>query len=628
MAVAVVVVQGYAGEAFAYGALLAWMHVERVALVARYGHLAVRHLQGKPALGIAEVGPRGAGDARELHEVEGKRIIGPRTAPAVHEGGKLCLEELHVVRVRLALIPDHTAQGESLYGGYACLVEVAGLVGVALQGIAAQLRVVGAAPAHPVLHAVVVAPVGEDIHQHGVVLHGVAVDEGLYGCSAHGIADEAHGHAERVGQHGTEVVGDGRELCGVLFGDGLPLCGYEVVEPVEGGQGGAVPCHGIGVYTGAHVVEAQVLRGRLGNVCLGIGGLAQHEGHVRLSRAEPYLAHEEIGEGDGAVAVGDGEREGLVACLQGLEGELPGAVGGGCGALFLFAQQCGNLAPCVALAMQDEGLAALYHHVGGVDGGEAQTAVVACHGGVHGAGKDVGPLGVGVQGIGKEVEAVVERLVQVDEVHAGYLRHLLDGLLYLGVPVACARLEAAVPVEDGRHAAYPYLYVGVGGAQGVDEGEVVGDELIAVVGPVARVGVVEPEVDDGLVGGEGERVAPRLLVDVGAVPTAQERGSRVPEVAHFVAVAQHLAEARGVGGVCRVAVPVPVGDAVAYAGYADGVGSCGAVYGQEGTQCCKQQAEGRCSFHGQMLCVGIGNDVCVSLRCKLNEKTRLSTSVA
>ena len=83
-------------------------------------------------------------------------------------------------------------------------------------------------------------------------------------------------------------------------------------------------------------------------------------------------------------------------------------------------------------------------------------------------------------------------------------------------------------------------------AQAVDEGEVVGNELVAVVGPVARVGIVEPQVDDGLVGRKGEGIAPSLLLYVGAVPMAQECGSRVPEVAHAVTFAQHLCQAGGV----------------------------------------------------------------------------------
>ena len=54
---------------------------------------------------------------------------------------------------------------------------------------------------------------------------------------------------------------------------------------------------------------------------------------------------------------------------------------------------------------------ALYYHVAAVDGGEAEAAMVAREDTVYGAGQDGGSLGVGVQGVGKEIGPVVERCV-------------------------------------------------------------------------------------------------------------------------------------------------------------------------------------------------------------------------
>ena len=121
---------------------MAGVHVERVALVARYGHLAVVGGLCQLALHIAEVGPRGAVDAGELHEVEGHLIVVPGTAPAAHEGWELGGKELYIMCIRLALIPDEAAQGIARHLCNARLVEVAGLIGVALQGIGALLNIV------------------------------------------------------------------------------------------------------------------------------------------------------------------------------------------------------------------------------------------------------------------------------------------------------------------------------------------------------------------------------------------------------------------------------------------------------------------------------------------------------
>ena len=125
-------------------------------------------------------------------------------------------------------------------------------------------------------------------------------------------------------------------------------------------------------------------------------------------------------------------------------------------------------------------------------------------------------------------------------------------------------------MEDGGHEAHPYLDVGVGTAQGVDEGEVVGDELVAVVGPVARVGVIEAEVYDGLVGDKGDGIAVSLLLGVGAVSVVKKSGTRVTKVAHLIARSQHLTQTGGIGGLRGGLMSIAIGNAVAYAGYANG----------------------------------------------------------
>ena len=260
-----------------------------------------------------------------------------------------------------------------------------------------------------------------------------------------------------------------------------------------------------------------------------------------------------------------------MAGLQGLEADFPMAIIGSCGALLLLAQPGSNLAAGIGGAAKEEGFVALYHHVGGVDGREAEAAMVAREGAVYGVGDDGCSLGIGVQGIGKEVGAMVERLVQVDEVCSREMDYLLDGVLYLGMPVACAGLETGVAVEDGSHAAYVDLDTRIGLAQAVDEGEVVGDELVAIIGPVARIGIVEAEVDDGLVGCKGNGIVIGLLLHVGAMATAQEGGSRMAEVADLIPRPQQRGQLRGVRCAGWVAVAVAVGDAIAYTSHSNGV---------------------------------------------------------
>ena len=97
----------------------------------------------------------------------------------------------------------------------------------------------------------------------------------------------------------------------------------------------------------------------------------------------------------------------------------------------------------------------------------------------------------------------IERAVEVDELHACCLDYLLDSLLDLELPVPSARLEAWVLHADRRRTGDEDTHPRGDGAQCIDQMAVVGDELIPIVGPVAGVGIVDPEVDHSDIGAEG-----------------------------------------------------------------------------------------------------------------------------
>ncbi len=162
----------------------------------------------------------------------------------------------------------------------------------------------------------------------------------------------------------------------------------------------------------------------------------------------------------------------------------------------------------------------LEHHAVGVERSHAQAAVVARNGAAHDVGEDRGTLGIGVEAVGHQARMGVERGVEVDELRPGVLGHPLDAALDFGMPVARARLEAVVAVRDGREARHQNAARGISLAERVDERPVVGDELVAVMGPVARVGVVDAEVDDHDVGSEGQRLGALGLLVVGTVTAA------------------------------------------------------------------------------------------------------------
>ena len=163
----------------------------------------------------------------------------------------------------------------------------------------------------------------------------------------------------------------------------------------------------------------------------------------------------------------------------------------------------------------------------------------------------------------------VEWRVQVDETDVGSGGDAADSLLDGFMPVARATLEAGMTMEDGCHQANPDASLRIGHAEGVDECAVVADELIAVVRPVARVGVVESEMNHHEVGLEVESLSEFRQLRVGPMAMTEQCGSRVAEVLHLVLRTQQLLQHHGIGRVLTVAQSVAIGHAVAHASHAE-----------------------------------------------------------
>ena len=109
-----------------------------------------------------------------------------------------------------------------------------------------------------------------------------------------------------------------------------------------------------------------------------------------------------------------------------------------------------------------------------------------------------------MQGVGQEVRAVIKFCMQVNQSGVGEYCDIFNVLLYLPVPVACARFEARMAVGDRRQAADPDFTLRVRLSESIDQGQIILREVIPVIRPVARIGVVQSEVDDDPVGGKVE----------------------------------------------------------------------------------------------------------------------------
>ena len=192
----------------------------------------------------------------------------------------------------------------------------------------------------------------------------------------------------------------------------------------------------------------------------------------------------------------------------------------------------------VGCSVQRNAVATLQNHAVAIHRRGFQAAVVARDGRIDGLGNHRSTLHVGMQRVGQQFGMAVERRMQVDEADVGGGGNLSDSLLDGRVPVARAGLETTMAMEDGCHRANPDFRLRIHGSKRVDQGAIVADEVVAVVRPVARVGVVQSEVDNHPVGLEIESFPIFINFRVGPMTAVEQRRTRVAEVPNVVLVAQ------------------------------------------------------------------------------------------
>ena len=81
--------------------------------------------------------------------------------------------------------------------------------------------------------------------------------------------------------------------------------------------------------------------------------------------------------------------------------------------------------------------------------------------------------------------------MKIDQPGMRRSRHRLDLSLDLPEPITGARFKTGMAMKDRGHPAYPDLTIGIDLPKSVDQRQVIAHELIPVVGPVARVGIIQ-----------------------------------------------------------------------------------------------------------------------------------------
>ncbi|CCY14975.1 uncharacterized protein BN773_00968 [Prevotella sp. CAG:755] len=479
---------------------------------------------------------------------------------------------LHVVGVRLALIPRHPAQGITRQRRYSGLEKIARLIRMTLQGRRILPHVKPGPLAHPRLDEVVAIPVIKKVGK--ILFDGRTRHPSLGRSATHRVQNKPYRHAQAVGQHPSEMVSHRRKSGSRLRLARPPHGGREVVQPVYCSKCLLRPGAGVRSPARSHLEKPQVgSPGRL-QILTGRESTGQGKLHVRLAGAQPHFARHDIVKRQRPTLRTHFERVGCARVEWSKHSRPPTVRTGSCMAL-LSADAHRHVLSGVGHSRHGPRPVTLDHHAVRVNHRQTQPAEIARQCRVNRTGKNACALFVRMQGIGEELRTAMKRFIQVDNLHVSPQGDCVNGRPDLPVPVAGARTKAGVTLKDGSQPTNPDLAAAVGLTERIDKRLVIRHEIIAPVGPVARVGIVQPKMNHNEVGLVVKGLTELEQLHVRPMAPPKQCGTVVAEIAHLIVCAQQLLQLCGIGRVLTVGKGHAVSDAVTHTGHAKPLGRHG-----------------------------------------------------
>ena len=179
-----------------------------------------------------------------------------------------------------------------------------------------------------------------------------------------------------------------------------------------------------------------------------------------------------------------------------------------------------------------------------------------------------------MHGIGHPIGVRNQRRVEIDPLHMSDIGHLLHSLRNFLAPLARSAVETRMINTDRSQSRHENAHMGVDCAQRIDEGKIIGDEFVAIVRPVARIGVVDAQMDHRNIGTKLQRGTKFRLVEIGAMAMTQQGRTGFAEVLHLIPLAEQALQHHRVGILLAVGHSGAVGNTIPDTSHFDGA-ACG-----------------------------------------------------
>ena len=175
-----------------------------------------------------------------------------------------------------------------------------------------------------------------------------------------------------------------------------------------------------------------------------------------------------------------------------------------------------------------------------------------------------------MHGIGHPIGVRNQRRVEIDPLHMSDVGYLLHSLRNLFAPLARSAVETRMINTDRSQSRHENAHMGVGGAQRIDEGKIIGDEFVAIVRPVARIGVVDAQMDHRNIGTKLQCGTKFRLIEIGTMAMTQQGRAGFAEVLHLITLAEQALQHHRVGILLAVGHSGTVGNTIPDTGHFDG----------------------------------------------------------
>ena len=186
--------------------------------------------------------------------------------------------------------------------------------------------------------------------------------------------------------------------------------------------------------------------------------------------------------------------------------------------LFSYADSYPRL--CISYPFNYQRSAVLKHHIITVESRQLQPPIITRDSLVYHFRYPCSPFSIRVHRIGQKLWVSIQRTVEVYQLYLRLFGNALYSPLYFFVPITSPRLKARMRMPYRSHQGNKNAHLRVYLLKTIDKSEIISNKIIAIIRPVARVSIVDTQVNHHYISPKSKRLLVFLLFYIRAMTFA------------------------------------------------------------------------------------------------------------